>query len=63
MRIEFKWDSQIEYTDGYYQFASDPHFDFQYEVLERKDLIKNTFKIDDFTEFATELVDVMFRPD
>ena len=63
MKIEFKWKSRIEYTDSYNQFASDPHFDFQDEVLERKDLIKNTFKIDDFTGFANELVDVMFRPD
>ena len=63
MRIEFKWESRIEYTDNYNQFASDSHFDFQDEVLERKDLIKNTFKIDDFTEFANELVDVMFRPE
>lgn len=63
MRIEFKWESRVDYVDNYNQFASDPHFDFQDEVLERKDLIKNTFKIDDFTEFATELVDLMFRPD
>lgn len=63
MRIEFKWESRVEYTDNYNQFASDPHFDFKDEVLERKDLIKNTFKIDDFTEFATELVDLMFRPE
>ena len=63
MRIEFKWESRIEYTDCYNQFADDPHFDFQDEVLERKDLIKNTFQIDDFTEFANELVDVMFRPE
>lgn len=61
MRIEFKWESRIEYIDCYNQFVDDPHFDFQDEVLERKDLIKNTFKIDDFTEFANELVDVMFR--
>ena len=63
MRIEFKWESRIEYIDNYNQFASDPHFDFPDEVLERKDLIKNTFKIDDFTEFANELVDVIFRPE
>lgn len=63
MRIEFKWESRIEYIDCYNQFADDSHFDFQDEVLERKDLIKNTFKIDDFTEFANELVDVMFRPE
>lgn len=63
MRIEFKWESRVNYVDNYNQFASDPHFDFQDEVLERKDLIKNTFKIDDFTEFATELVDLMFRPE
>lgn len=63
MRIEFKWESRVDYVDNYNQFASDPHFDVQDEVLERKDLIKNTFKIDDFTEFATELVDLMFRPD
>lgn len=63
MRIEFKWESRVDYVDNYNQFASDPHFDFQNEVLERKDLIKNTFEIDDFTEFAIELVDVMFRPD
>lgn len=61
MRIEFKWESRVEYIDNYNQFASDPHFDFQDEVLERKDLIKNTFQIDDFTEFATELVELMFR--
>lgn len=61
MRIEFKWESRIDYIDNYNQFSSDLHFDFQDEVLERKDLIKNTFKIDDFTEFATELVDLMFR--
>lgn len=63
MRIEFKWESRVDYVDNYNQFASDPHFDFQAEVLERKDLIKNTFKIDDFDEFATELVDLMFRPE
>lgn len=63
MRIEFKWESRIYYIDNYNQFSSDPHFDFQDEVLERKDLIKNTFKIDDFTGFANELVDAMFRPD
>ena len=63
MRIEFKWESRVEYVDNYNQFDSDPHFDFQDEVLERKDLIKNTLKIDDSTEFATELVDVMFRPE
>lgn len=63
MKIDFKWESRIEYTDSYNQFASDPHFDFQDEVLERKDLIKNTFKIDDFTEFATELVELMCRPE
>lgn len=63
MRIEFKWESRVDYVDNYNQFASDPHFDFQNEVLERKDLIKNTFKIDDFDEFATELVDLMFRPE
>ena len=63
MKIEFKWESRIEYMDSYNQFTSDPHFNFQDEVLERKDLIKNTFKIDDFTGFANELVDSMFRPD
>lgn len=63
MRIEFKWESRVDYVDNYNQFASDPHFDFQDEVLKRRDLIKNTFKIDDFTDFAIELVDVMFRPD
>lgn len=63
MRIEFKWESRIEYIDSYNQFASDPHFDFQDEVLERKDSIKNTFKTDYFVEFATELVELMFRPD
>lgn len=63
MKIEFKWESRIEYMDSYNQFTSDPHFNFQDEVLERKDLIKNTFKIDDFTGFANELVDAMFRPD
>lgn len=63
MRIEFKWESRIEYIDSYNQFASDPHFDFQDEILERKDSIKNTFKTDYFVEFATELVELMFRPD
>ena len=63
MRIEFKWESRVEYFDNYNQFASDPYFDFQNEVLERKDSIKNTFKTDNFVEFATELVELMFRPE
>lgn len=63
MRIEFKWESRVEYIDNYNQFASDPYFDFQDEILERKDSIKNTFQIDDFTDFATELVELMFRPE
>ena len=63
MRIEFKWESRVEYFDNYNQFASDPYFDFQNEVLERKDSIKNTFKTDNFVEFATELVALMFRPE
>lgn len=63
MRIEFKCESGVEYIDNYNQFASDPHFDFQDEVLERKDSIMNTFKIDKFDEFATELVELMFRPE
>lgn len=63
MKIEFKWESRVEYIDNYNQFASDPYFDFQDDVLERKDSIKNTFQIDDFTDFATELVELMFRPE
>lgn len=63
MRIEVKWESRVEYIDNYNQFASDPYFDFQDDVLERKDSIKNTFQIDDFTDFATELVELMFRPE
>lgn len=63
MKIEFKWESRVEYIDNYNQFASDPYFDFQDDVLERKDSIKNTFQIDDFNEFATELVELMFRPE
>lgn len=63
MRIEFKWESRVEYIDNYNQFASDPYFDFQDDVSERKDSIKNTFQIDDFTEFATELVELLFRPE
>lgn len=63
MRIEFKWESRVEYFDNYNQFASDPYFDFQNEVLERKDSIKNTFKTNNFVEFATELVELMFRPE
>lgn len=63
MRIEFKWESRVEYFDGYNQMAYGNHDDFQDELLERKDAIKNTFKIDDFTEFATELVELMFRPE
>lgn len=63
MRIEFKWESRVEYFDIYNQMAYGNHDDFQDELLERKDTIKNTFKIDDFTEFATELVELMFRPE
>lgn len=63
MRIEFKWESRVEYFDNYNQFASDPYFDFQNKVLERKDSIKNTFKTDNFVEFATKLVELMFRPE
>lgn len=63
MRIEFKWESRVEYIDNYNQFASDPYFDFQDDVSERKDSIKNTFQIDDFTEFAKELVELLFRPE
>ena len=63
MRIEFKWESRVEYIDNYNQFASDPYFDFQDDVSERKDSIKNTFQIDDFTELATELVELLFRPE
>ena len=63
MRIEFKWELRVEYIDNYNQFASDPYFDFQDDVSERKDSIKNTFQIDDFTELATELVELLFRPE
>ena len=63
MRIEFKWESRVEYIDNYNQFASDTYFDFQDDVSERKDSIKNTFQIEDFTEFATELVELLFRPE
>ena len=63
MRIEFKWESRVEYADSYNQFAHGNHDDFQDKVLERKDSIKNTFKTDYFVEFATELVELMFRTD
>lgn len=63
MRIEFKCESGVEYIDNYNQMAYGNHDDFQDEVLERKDSIKNTFKTDDFIEFATELVELMFRPE
>ena len=63
MRIEFKWESSVKYIDNYNQYAYGNHDDFQDEVLERKDFIKNTFKTDDFVEFATELVDLMCRPE
>ena len=43
MRIEFKCESGVEYIDNYNQMAYGNHDDFQDEVLERKDSIKNTF--------------------
>lgn len=63
MRIEFKWESRVEYVDNYNQYAYGNHDDFQDEVLERKDSIENTFKTDDFVEVATELVELMCRPE